>query len=137
MAYQQHNVIPGTYNTVSSIGVFLAAAVGGLASLAGGTLSVIGFEATVLFGPLLWHHLGHTFSDVMPLLLTGPLLIINLYTNPGGLAGWAFDIRDKWLRKIAARRRIHVPSLVADRLVEPEPTVDSVEATMPEPELVK
>jgi branched-chain amino acid transport system permease protein len=133
MAYQQHNVIPGTYDTVSSIGVFLAAAVGGLASLAGGTLSVIGFEATVLFGPLLWHHLGHTFSDVMPLLLTGPLLIINLYTNPGGLAGWVFNERDKWLRKLAAKHGIHVPSLVADRLVEPTP--QPVTEPVPEPRL--
>jgi branched-chain amino acid transport system permease protein len=143
MAYQQHNVIPGTYDTFSSIGVFLAAAVGGLASLAGGTLSVIAFEATVLFGPLAWHHLGQTFSSVVPLLLTGPLLIFNLYTNPGGLAGWVFEQRDKWLRKLAARHGIHVPSLVADRRVEdaPAPTAETVpdprpEQT-PEPELVR
>jgi branched-chain amino acid transport system permease protein len=135
MAYQQHNVIPGTYDTFSSIGVFLAAAVGGLGSLAGGTLSVIAFEATVLFGPLAWHHLGHTFSDVVPLLLTGPLLIINLYTNPGGLAGWVFTERDKWLRRLAAKHGIHVPSLVADRRVDtqdPTPTEPST-VTVPDP----
>src|SRR3954467_75562 len=126
MAYQQHNVIPGSYDVLSSIGVFLAAAVGGLGSLMGGTLGVIAFEATVLFGPLAWHHLGHTVSAVMPLLLTGPLLIFNLYTNPGGLAGWVFEQRDKWLRKLAARPRPHAPALVADRRVEQD-------ATMPEP----
>ncbi|HET7310003.1 MAG TPA: ABC transporter permease [Mycobacteriales bacterium] len=127
MAYQQHNVIPGTYDVLTGIGVFLAAAVGGLGSLMGGTLSVIAFEATVLFGPLAWHHLGHTISDVMPLLLTGPLLIINLYTNPGGLAGWVFEERDKWLRRLAKKHGIHVPSLLADR------RVDDTDATMPEP----
>ena len=58
--------------------------------------------------------------------LTGPLLILNLYTNPGGLAGWVFQERDKWLRKLAKRHGIHVPSLVADRRVEED-------ATMPEP----
>jgi branched-chain amino acid transport system permease protein len=143
MAYQQHNVIPGTYDVLSSIGVFLAAAVGGLGSLMGGTLSVIAFEATVLFGPLAWHHLGHTISDVMPLLLTGPLLIINLYTNPGGLAGWVFQERDKWLRKLAARHGIHVPSLVADRRVDdkdapmPEPLPVTVPEPSAEPELVR
>ena len=84
------------------------------------------FEATVLFGPLAWHHLGHTFSDVMPLLLTGPLLILNLYQNPGGLAGWVYQERDKWLRRLAAKHNIHVPSLVADRFVN---------EAMPEPEL--
>jgi hypothetical protein len=76
---------------------------------------------------MLWHHLGRTLSDVMPLLLTGPLLIINLYVNPGGLAGWAFAERDKWLRRLAARHKIHVPSLVADSLIDDQ--------AMPEPEL--
>ncbi|HET7529358.1 MAG TPA: ABC transporter permease [Mycobacteriales bacterium] len=143
MAYQQHNVIPGTYDVPTSIGVFLAAAVGGLGSLMGGTLSVIAFEATVLFGPLAWHHLGHTFSSVMPLLLTGPLLILNLYTNPGGLAGWVFSERDKWLRRLAAKHGIHVPSLVADRMVEdkdatmPAPLPVEVPEPSPAPELVR
>src|SRR4051794_15945481 len=143
MAYQQHNVIPGSYDVLTGIGVFLAAAVGGLGSLMGGTLGVIAFEATVLFGPLAWHHLGHTVSAVMPLLLTGPLLIINLYTNPSGLAGWVFEERDKWLRKLAARHGIHVPSLVADRRVEqqdatmPEPLPVTVPEPSSEPELVR
>jgi branched-chain amino acid transport system permease protein len=128
-AYLQHNVIPDNYDVFSSIGVFLAAAIGGLGSLVGGTLGVIAFEASVVFGPLLWHHLGNTVDQVMPLLLTGPLLILNLYLNPGGLAGWVFTERDKWLRRLAKRHNIHVPSLVADRLVEDE--------KMPEPELVR
>ena len=124
--YLQHNVIAGSYDVFSSVGVFLAASIGGLGSLVGGTLGVIAFEASVLFGPDLWHRLGNTFDSVMPLLLTGPLLILNLYFNPGGLAGWVFGERDKWLRRIANRRKIHVPALVADSLViEP----------MPEPEL--
>jgi branched-chain amino acid transport system permease protein len=129
LAYNDHNVIPGSYSVFESVGIFLAASIGGLGSLVGGTLGVIAFEASVLFGPLLWHRLGNTVDQVMPLLLTGPLLILNLYLNPGGLAGWVFEERDKWLRRLAVRRNIHVPSLVADRLVEDEP--------MPEPELVK
>jgi branched-chain amino acid transport system permease protein len=143
MAYQQHNVIPGTYDVPTSIGVFLAAAVGGLGSLMGGTLSVIAFEATIVFGPLLWHHLGHTVSSVMPLLLTGPLLIVNLYTNPGGLAGWVFQERDKWLRRLAAKHDVHVPSLVADKRVEdkdatvPEPLPVALPEPSAEPELVR
>ncbi len=102
-AYQQHNVIPGTYDVYGSIAVFLAAAVGGLGSLAFATIAVVLFQATILWGPMAWHHLGHTFSSVVPLLITGPLLILNLYSNPGGLAGWAFAERDKWLRRLAAR----------------------------------
>jgi branched-chain amino acid transport system permease protein len=119
-AYKEHQVIAGSYDVYSGIALFLAAAVGGLGSLAFAVLSVIAFTATILWGPLAWHHLGHTFSSVVPLLLTGPLLILNLYANPGGLAGWAFGERDKWLRRLAARHKIHVPSLVADSLVEEE-----------------
>ncbi|HEU5033465.1 MAG TPA: ABC transporter permease [Mycobacteriales bacterium] len=128
-AYLQHNVIPGSFDVLSSIGVFLAAAVGGLASLTGGTLGVMAFEASVVFGPLLWHRLGDTVDQVMPLLLTGPLLILNLYLNPGGLAGWVFTERDKWLRRLAHRHQVHVPALVADSLVD--------EQRMPEPELAR
>ena len=136
-AYQQHNVITGTYDVYSSVQIFLAAAVGGLGSLAFATMSVIAFQATILWGPLAWHHLGESISSVIPLLLTGPLLILNLYANPAGLAGWAFAERDRWLRKLAKKHGIHVPSLVADSLVEPEP-LQSVEPPAPrEPELVR
>jgi len=117
-AYLQFSVNAGTYSVTASIGVFLAAAVGGLGSLAGGVLGVIAFEALVLFGPLIWHHLGTTWDSVMPLLLTGPLLILNLWFNPGGLAGWVFQLRDDWLRRLASRHQLHVPSLVADRRVD-------------------
>jgi branched-chain amino acid transport system permease protein len=123
-AYLQHQVIPGTFAVQASIGVFLAAAVGGLGSLGGGVLGVIGFEATVLFGPLAWQHLGNTIDQVMPLLLTGPLLILNLWANPGGLAGWAFQLRDDWLRKLAARHQLRVPALVADRRPEDGPPAE-------------
>jgi len=127
--YDQHRVTPGNYSTVASIGVFLACAVGGLGSLMAGVLGAVSFEAFQLFGGHLYGALGPTWTAVMPLILTGPLLIFNLYTNPGGLAGWAFEKRDDWLRRVAQRRGIHVPALVADRLVE--------ETSMPEPELVK
>ena len=76
------------------------------------------FEGIVLFGPEMWQGLGQGFADAVPLLLTGPLLIANLYNSPGGLAGDAFDARDRFLRRIAEKRGIHVPSLVADRRVE-------------------
>jgi branched-chain amino acid transport system permease protein len=116
-AYLQHDVIPGTYDVQGSIFVFLAASVAGLTSVWAATVGVILFEASVLFGPNLWQSLGPTFSSVVPLLLTGPLLILQLYQEPGGLAGYVFGERDKYLRKVANRHGIHVPSLVADRLL--------------------
>jgi hypothetical protein len=54
----------------------------------------------------------------VPLLLTGPLLVINLYFYPGGSAEAGFATRDKFLRRLAAKYDLLVPSLVADRRVE-------------------
>lgn len=118
LAYSQHDVIPGSYDILSSIFVFLAATFAGLTSVWAAVIGVVLFEGIVLFGPEMWQGLGQGFADAVPLLLTGPLLIANLYNSPGGLAGDAFDARDRFLRRIAEKRGIHVPSLVADRRVE-------------------
>ena len=53
-------------------------------------------------------------------LLTGPLLLVNLYQYPGGTAEVLFERRDKFLRWVAKRHDLLVPSLIADRLVEDE-----------------
>jgi branched-chain amino acid transport system permease protein len=117
-AYSQHNVLGDSYDVLSSIFVFLAACVAGLTSVWAAMIGVVLFEAAVIFGPDLWQGLGETFAAAVPLLLTGPLLVLNLYQTPGGLAGYAFEQRDRYLRRVAAKRGIHVPSLVADRRVE-------------------
>jgi hypothetical protein len=54
------------------------------------------------------------------LLLTGPLLVVDLYFYPGGSAEAGFQTRDKFLRWVARRHDLLVPSLVADRRVEAE-----------------
>jgi branched-chain amino acid transport system permease protein len=120
LAYSQHDVIPGSYDVLSSIFVFLAACVAGLTSVWAAVVGVILFQATVLFGPELWNDLPDSVAAAIPLFLTGPLLILNLYQTPGGLAGYAFEQRDRYLRRIADKHGIHVPSLVADRRVEDE-----------------
>ena len=119
-AYSQHNVLGDSYDVLSSIFVFLAACVAGLTSVWAAVVGVVLFQATVVFGPSLWQSFGETFTTVVPLILTGPLLILNLYNSPGGLAGYAFSQRDRYLRRIAAKHNIHVPSLVADSRVEPD-----------------
>jgi membrane-bound ClpP family serine protease len=128
LAYLQHDVIPGSYDVLASIFVFLAACVAGLTSVWAAVVGVMLFQAFVLFGPLLWNNLGETAAVAIPLLLTGPLLVLNLYFTPGGLAGYVFEQRDAFLRRLAAKRGLHVPSLVADRLVDgsaPEAPIQS------------
>jgi len=118
--YAQHQVIPGTYSVPESITVFLAAVIGGLTSVPAAVLGLVSFEAFVQFGPKLYKGLGPNFVSVVPLLLTGPLLLVNLYQYPGGTAEVLFERRDKFLRWVAKRHDLLVPSLIADRLVEDE-----------------
>jgi branched-chain amino acid transport system permease protein len=119
-AYGQHQVIPGTYGVQESIIVFLAAVIGGLTSIPAAVLGLVSFEAFVLFGPQLYSGLGDNFVAIVPLLLTGPLLLVNLYQYPGGTAEILFARRDRFLRWVAKRHDILVPSLIADRRVEEE-----------------
>lgn len=120
MAYGQHQVIPGTYAPLESIVVFLAAVIGGLTSVPAAVIGLMSFEGFVQFGPLLYKGLGQNFVAVVPLLLTGPLLLLNLYQYPGGTAEVLFERRDRFLRWVARRHGILVPALIADRRVEDE-----------------
>ena len=124
-AYDQHNVIPGTYDVAGSLLVFLAVVIGGLTSIPAAVSGAILTEASVLFGPRLNPLLGPNLTAILPLLLTGPLLVLNLYFYPGGSAENFFAYRDRFLRWVAAKHDILVPSLVADRRIE-EQTDDDV-----------
>lgn len=50
-------------------------------------------------------------------------------TLPGGLVEGAFRLRDNFLRRLADRRGIHVPSLVADSLQADDDPLASPSAT--------
>jgi hypothetical protein len=52
---------------------------------------------------------------VIPLLLTGPIFVLNMYFYPGGLAERGFEDRDRFLRWVARRRNILVPSLFVEK----------------------
>ncbi|HEX2039062.1 MAG TPA: ABC transporter permease [Acidimicrobiales bacterium] len=109
LAYQQGAVDSGTYGAVESIKVFAMAVVGGLTSLAGaiaGAVYLVGFLRLP----------GLRDIQLIDLLATGVGLMILLLFFPGGLAEIGFRMRDAFLRWVADRRGIHVPSLVADAL---------------------
>jgi len=118
MAYSQHNVVQGSYDVTYGIGIFLAVVIGGLSSVPWAVTGAVVFEAFQVFAPKLDPYLGPNITAILPLLLTGPLLVLNLYQYPGGSAEWGFGIRDRFLRWVARRHDVLVPSLVADRRVE-------------------
>lgn len=114
--YAQQNVVPGTYDISASLILFLAVAIAGVSSVSWSVVGVMVLEVSVVFGPKIYD-LFHstTIEQVMPLLLTGPLLLLNSYFYPSGSAEGGMQLRDGWLRRVAARRGLLVPSLVADR----------------------
>jgi hypothetical protein len=72
-------------------------------------------EVAVVFGPRVYDLFHSTaIETTLPLLLTGPVLLINAYFNPGGSAELGMSKRDNLLRWVAKRRGIAVPALAAD-----------------------
>jgi hypothetical protein len=59
-------------------------------------------------------------------LVTGLGMILLLMLFPGGLGQITFGIRDKYLRFVANRRGVLVPSLVADKRVVDDEIVEAV-----------
>jgi branched-chain amino acid transport system permease protein len=129
LMYSQGNVIPDSFGVEYSVFLFLAVVVGGASSIPWAVIGAVSFEAFTLFAPkILDHILSPNITEVLPLILTGPGLIYTLWKYPSGNAEWGYELRDKFLRRVAAKREILVPSLVADRrVVTGEEGADAIE----------
>jgi hypothetical protein len=96
---------------VVSVTVFATAVIGGLGSLSGALLGVLLFRfiETLTF-------LGDVpgLGNIRP-LLTGGMLLSVLLVLPGGFGQLVYSVRDRYLIWVAGRRKILVPSLVADK----------------------
>lgn len=102
---------PGTYPPADSLTVFATSVIGGLGSISGALLGVLLFrfiETLTFLGKV------PVLGNIRP-LITGGMLLVVLLALPGGLGQLVFDVRDRFLRRIAERRGILVPSLVADK----------------------
>jgi branched-chain amino acid transport system permease protein len=105
LAFQQQAVDQETYGLTVSIDVFVLTVVGGLTTPAGALLGAAYFEGVRLLGPAL----GIPHLEV---LATGVGLLALLLVLPGGLASAVFRVRDGWLRRLAVRHQVDVPSLL-------------------------
>jgi hypothetical protein len=93
-----------------SFAVFTSTVVGGLGSLGGGPLGALYFNGGTWFLKGLW--------TLLPSAL-GVLFVLMVLR--GGLGGLVFQLRDTWLRSVARRNGIIVPSLVADLRQDTDP----------------
>ncbi len=116
LAFQLKSIDAATFTPERSISAFTIAAIGGLTSLPGAVLGAIFVEGI----PFLFDG-----NDNVRLLTSSLGILLLLMFVPGGLSQLAYGTRDSFLRFVAARNKIHVPSLVADSLVtgadEPDP----------------
>jgi branched-chain amino acid transport system permease protein len=89
-----------------SLDLFTTSVIGGLGSLTGAIAGVLSFKLLEQWQAL----------DEFRLFVTGAGLLVVLFFLPGGIGQLLFDARDRYLRWVANRRGILVPSLVADKL---------------------
>ncbi|MFZ6003725.1 MAG: ABC transporter permease [Actinomycetota bacterium] len=97
-----------SYPPEDSLDVFTTAVIGGLGTLTGAVSGVLLFKFLET-----WQWLAE-----YRLVVTGVGLLVVLYAVPGGIGQVLFTVRDRYLRWVAVRRDILVPSLVADKRVE-------------------
>ncbi len=105
--FQLQGVRAGQFMPTLSLEVFSMAVIGGMGSVTGALIGVFSLR---------W--LSSVLSGELRLIVTGAGLLFILMALPGGLAQPLFALRDRYLRRIAARRGIHVPSLLEDRRIE-------------------
>jgi branched-chain amino acid transport system permease protein len=103
-----------------SLDVFTTAIIGGIGSITGAIVGVLAFRFLESLQALGFYRQA----------VSGAGLLIVLYLLPGGIGQLLFSIRDRYLRWVAERRGILVPSLVADKRVdddEPKHAADEVD----------
>jgi len=105
LAYAYGAVTPPVFAPEMSLTIFAFTVIGGLGGVLGPVVGMVYLAVLAVLGanPLV-HALGSGF--------VGLLVLAAL---PGGLAQGIYDTRDAMLRRVAARHRIVVPSLFADR----------------------
>jgi branched-chain amino acid transport system permease protein len=128
LAFQNRFIADNAFTPDKSIQIFVMTVIGGIGSLPGAMLGAVFVLGLPLF-PFLRD------IDQIELLTSGLGLLVILLFLPGGLAEGVYRVRDNWLRRIAARRGIYVPSLVADSLEAQEAERAASEHIIEEAEL--
>ncbi|MEY2474125.1 MAG: branched-chain amino acid transport system permease protein livM [Actinomycetota bacterium] len=116
-AYHQQQLRPDRFPSELSLFIFSMVVIGGMGSMSGAILGAIYVRGTQYFLPVQFQ-----------LLVTGLGVLLLLLFFPGGLGQILYQLRDAYLRRVANRRGLLVPSLVADKRV-----TEDVALPVPEP----
>lgn len=109
-AHHQSAVAAEGFGPEQSVQMFLMAVIGGLGSV-----------YAVIVGAIYLGTAGIVIDNAAGQLLASGIGVLGiLLFFPSGLGSMVFRARDAWLRRIALRNRIFVPTLLGDRLKEGE-----------------
>ena len=114
-AYHQQQLRADRFPAELSLLIFSMVVIGGMGSLSGAILGAIYVRGTQYFLPAQFQ-----------LAVTGFGLLLLLWLFPGGLGQILYSLRDRYLRAVADRRGLLVPSLVADRRAVGDEVLDAV-----------
>ena len=119
----QGGIFADAFDAEVSIRLFSMVVIGGLSTIPGAILGAAYVRGAEFFLPAQWSLMASGFG-----------ILVLLLVLPEGLGGGLYRIRDWLLRRIASRRGMHVPSLLADRRIDgPAPDATPTD----EPELVE
>jgi branched-chain amino acid transport system permease protein len=113
-AVLQHGIFADAFDAEVSVRLFSMVVIGGLSTIPGAVLGAAYVRGAEFFLPAEW-----------ALVASGIGILLLLLLLPEGLGGGLYRIRDWVLRRIASRRDLYVPSLVADvRIADHDPTIE-------------
>lgn len=116
--FHQRGLHTDAFGADVSVRLFSMVVIGGLGSLPGAVLG-----AMYVRGAEFFLHGGWSF------VASGAGILVLLLFMPEGLGGVVYAIRDRYLRWVAERRGLRVPSMVADaRVQDPVLVIEQVEA---------
>ncbi|MBV9253047.1 MAG: branched-chain amino acid ABC transporter permease, partial [Actinobacteria bacterium] len=129
-AYHQQQIRADRFPADVSLLIFSMVVIGGMGSIGGAVLGAAFVRGTQYFLPAQWQ-----------LMVTGFGMLLLLWIFPGGLGQIMYALRDRYLKWVADRRGVLVPSLIADKRVVDDEILEHVEEEPPpilddEPELV-
>ena len=116
------------YAPARSFQVFILVVIGGLGSIPGALLGPVFIEGLEYFRS----SFPEAIRNVLFFFTTGVGLLVILLFLPGGFGQVYYGLRDRILRAVAARRGIHVPSLVADMRTSADVSPEVEEASITE-----